>query len=180
MQPTFTTQSGVKVVISFHFSKVTAINPTTTSFESVRSVSDLSFFRGLRGIFSICAAPPGISRPYTPLIPKGLAEVTTHLSRAQTKPVRTRLYGFKSFLIHVVVLFYGTPIEGRNKVKRIRGMILIGNYHHGIVNTRLHMVGTTGQEQIGITILPFQLEIDFLWVVVPQRCVGNVLTLWMA
>ena len=39
------------------------------------------------------------------------------------------------------------------------------------------MVGTTGQEQIGITILPFQLEIDFLWVVVPLGCVGNVFTL---
>ncbi len=42
---------------------VTAIRPMTTSLERALTVRLFSSFFGSSGIFSICAAPPGISRP---------------------------------------------------------------------------------------------------------------------
>ena len=55
-----------------YFSFVIAISPTTMSFDSTDMVSDRSFLFGSTTIRSICAAPPGISRPYTPLMDRVL------------------------------------------------------------------------------------------------------------
>ena len=71
----------------------------------------------------------------------------------------------------------------------VRGVVLISGHHHRIVNPRLHVVGAPRHQQVGIAEASLhavgrllfrhslQLERYFVGIVLPERRVGNVLSL---
>ena len=104
-------------------------------------------------------------------------QVATHRRRAERHAIRTRLGGIERLAIDVIVLLDGTPVVGIDELQGVCRAVLVTDYELAIGYAALHVIGRTGQEQIGARCPTLQRNGDSIRIVIPQRGIDDVTSL---
>ena len=103
-------------------------------------------------------------------------QVTTDRINAQSYPHHPGTLHAESHIIHIIILFDGTPGVGCHQPERVATTILIAGYHPAVVDMTLHVVGASSHQQTHTGSLALDRNLQTVRIIVEEGGESDILS----